>query len=241
MATIDYTETELEGGDERYSWTPLTETNTDGRPVGLAKNSGNVVQLLGTVGGATVAIQGSLDGTNWVTLIEFTALGLKVIPAGPLYLRPLVVGGSGTSVTVLLMSRRSPLAESLTGASGALAPGATAAAGGIPSTARLLSAAGSVNATNVKASAGRIYSIQGQNVSANARWLKLYDKATAPSDADTPRKSIILPGGTAFALDWAVGLSFANGIGYRLTTGSADNDTGALTAGDVLGLNIDYA
>lgn len=128
------------------------------------------------------------------------------------------------------------------GTTNGVAPNAVAAAGGIPSTARLLSAANTTNGTNVKGSAGRVYAIQGYNAAAAVRYLKLYNKATTPAvGTDTPVKTIAIPGTTVFALDWPIGYSFATGIGFGLSTGSADNDTGALTAGDILGLNIDYA
>ncbi len=106
-------------------------------------------------------------------------------------------------------------------------------------TARLLSAAADVNATVVKASSGVIYTIEGWNA-AVITYLKLYDKATTPSDADTPRRTILLPANTRFALDFPRGLLFAAGIGFRLTTGRADNDTNAVAADAVLALNIDY-
>lgn len=107
-------------------------------------------------------------------------------------------------------------------------------------TARLLSAAASVNATLVVAGGVQLKAIQGHNARASASYLKLYDKATAPAETDTPKKTIYLPAGTTFAFDFGDGVTFENGLGYRLTTGSADNDTGALTAADVLGLNVDY-
>lgn len=120
---------------------------------------------------------------------------------------------------------------------------ASAATGGIPSTARLLSAAGSSgDATNVKASAGRVYAIQGANVATSARYLKLYNSASAPTaGAGTPVKTIYLPPQAAFAFDWPLGLTFATGIGFTLVTGSADNSSSSVTAGDILALNIDYA
>ncbi|MCA1831226.1 MAG: hypothetical protein LC750_00500 [Actinobacteria bacterium] len=118
---------------------------------------------------------------------------------------------------------------------------ASAATGGIASTARLLSAAASTNATNVKGSAGRVYCIQGHNAAAAFRYLKLYNKATSPTvGTDTPVRTIALPPGASFVLDFPLGYSFATGIGYGLTTAAADADTGALTAGDVICLNIDY-
>lgn len=120
-------------------------------------------------------------------------------------------------------------------------PGASAATGGIASTSRIVSAAASTNATSAKASAGRVYAIQGYNAAATVRYLKLYNKASAPTvGTDVPVKTLALPPGAGFAFDFPIGYSFATGIAYALTTGSADNDTGALTAGDILGLNVDY-
>lgn len=106
------------------------------------------------------------------------------------------------------------------------------------SSSRLLSAAGSVNATVVKAGPGMLVRIQGYNARGSAVYLKLYDKATAPAATDTPVKTFYLPATAAFDLETP--FVFTTGIGYRLTTGGADNDTGALTAADILALNVDY-
>jgi hypothetical protein len=105
-------------------------------------------------------------------------------------------------------------------------------------TARLLSAAASDNATLIQAGNVQLRRITGYNAAAAGRYLKLYDKATAPASTDTPRKTYYLPATSAFALD--LNDYFQFGLGYRLTTGSADNDTAALTSGDILGLNLDY-
>lgn len=122
-----------------------------------------------------------------------------------------------------------------------MAPSATAAYGAT-TTSRIVSAAASTNATSAKATAGTLYSAKGYNAAASARYLKFYNKASAPTvGTDTPVLTIYLPATTAFALDWPNGRLFATGIAYALTTGSADADTGALTAGDVLALNIEYA
>lgn len=108
---------------------------------------------------------------------------------------------------------------------------------------RLLSAAGSSgDATNVKASPGVLYGVQGYNVAASTRYLKLYDSASAPTaGSGTPKKTIAIPAGAAFAIDFPNGLRFGSGIGYTLVTGSADNSSASVTAGDILGLNLDYA
>lgn len=112
---------------------------------------------------------------------------------------------------------------------------------GIPSathTHRLLSAAASVNATLVKGSPGAVHRVQGFNNKASAVFLKLYDKATAPDQNDVPRKTLRLVASANF--DFELHDSYALGIGYRLTTAAADNDTGVLVAADIQCLNIDY-
>lgn len=108
------------------------------------------------------------------------------------------------------------------------------------SASRILSAAATTNATSAKASAGYLHKVVGYNAAAAARYLKIYNKASAPTvGTDTPVMTLYLPGQSAFALDLD-GVYFSTGIAYALTTGSADNDTGALTAADVLGLNVIY-
>ena len=118
-----------------------------------------------------------------------------------------------------------------------------ATSGGIASVARLPSAAASTNAANVKGSAGRVYSVDCLNASAAARFLKLYNKATAPTvGTDAPFATFAIPAGQRLSINWGdIGLYLSAGIGYALTTGAPDADTGALTAGDIVGLNIGYA
>lgn len=108
-------------------------------------------------------------------------------------------------------------------------------------TARLLSAAASTNATSVKAGPGIVYLIDGYNSNAAARYLKLYNKASAPTvGTDTPILTRYLAPQASFSLSLPAGLSFSAGIAYALTTGAPDADTGALTAGDIVALNVAY-
>lgn len=110
------------------------------------------------------------------------------------------------------------------------------------STARLLSAAASTNGTNIKASAGDLFRIRGYNAKAGAVYLKLYNKATAPTvGTDTPVATYYLPASAAFEIAFDNPLYFATGIGYGLTGAAADADTTALTAGDVVCMNVHYA
>jgi hypothetical protein len=118
-----------------------------------------------------------------------------------------------------------------------------ATAGGYATVTRLVSAAASTNATVVKAAAGRVYMIRGYNAAAAVRYLKIYNKATAPTvGTDTPILTFALKPSDNFDIDFqAIGYYFATGIGFALTTGSADADTGALTAADVVGMNVIYS
>ena len=106
---------------------------------------------------------------------------------------------------------------------------------------RIVSAAASTNATSAKASAGDLHRVMGYNAALTVRYLKFYNKASAPTvGTDVPVLTIALAPSSAFerSLD---SFYFSTGIAYAMTTGSADADTGALTAGDVLGLNVVYA
>lgn len=108
-------------------------------------------------------------------------------------------------------------------------------------TSRLPSAAASTNATVAKASAGDLWSIHGVNAAAAVRFLKIYNKATAPTvGTDTPVMTFGLVAGQAFDID-CYGHYFSAGISWALTVNAADADTTALTAGDVVGMSMNFA
>jgi hypothetical protein len=69
---------------------------------------------MGTLGGATITIQGSneLTPTNWATLhdvngddLAFTAAGMQVIAENVTHIRPLLSGGAGSDVDVIMLAR----------------------------------------------------------------------------------------------------------------------------------------
>jgi hypothetical protein len=121
---------------------------------------------------------------------------------------------------------------SVTLTSTALATSATVAGTAI---AKVLAAA-SVNNTLVKATAGRLYGYHLANTSAAWRYVKFYNKATAPvAGTDTPVLTVPIPPGGVAVVDRPIPISFATGIGYALTTGAADNDATAVAANDVVG------
>lgn len=93
------------------AWTPLTTTNADGNPMNYASNGmgGVTFQATGTWGVAgTLVIEGSNDGVTYFTLsdqanvaLSLTANSLKTVRDTPLWIRPRITGGDGTtSITV---------------------------------------------------------------------------------------------------------------------------------------------
>jgi len=108
-----------------------------------------------------------------------------------------------------------------------------------PGSGRSLLSAATTNATSVKASAGQVYAIYAHNLNAAVRYLKLYNKASAPTvGTDTPVLTLPIPGNTAgagFVLDTGgMGIAFATGVALALTTGVADADTGAVAANEIV-------
>lgn len=109
-----------------------------------------------------------------------------------------------------------------------------------------LIAANSNNATSLKASPGRIEGIELGGIGAAPAYLKLYDKASAPTcGTDTPVKVLIIPA-AATAANGAVnnvtipdGFSFLVGIAFCVVTGIADADNTSVAAATYI-VNIDY-
>lgn len=120
------------------------------------------------------------------------------------------------------------------------APVASAAGGATPYSYVALGSGGTnQDSQNVKGSAGQLYGYDLFNLSSSARYVKFYDLAAAPTSSNTPVRRLLVPAGGGVVRLLGLGLVFANGIGFRITTGYADGDTGTITAGDVL-VNLDY-
>lgn len=112
------------------------------------------------------------------------------------------------------------------------------------SASRIASAAASVNATSAKGSAGNAFKAYGNNVKASVVYLKLYNKATAPTvGTDVPVLTIPVAASGRFEIDigGAYGFHFPTGIALAFTTDAADAGTTALLAGDILGFTLTYA
>lgn len=102
------------------------------------------------------------------------------------------------------------------------------------------------SSTEIKQTAGQIYSITLSNRNASAESIyKLYDKAGGTANwidhtTDVPVKVIPIPAKTTIHLDFGdVGIYFANGIHERACTGIAHTDDTDVSANDVV-VNLNY-
>lgn len=86
----------------------------------------------------------------------------------------------------------------------------------------------------IKAAKGQVFFYVLCNNAATARFVKLYDKATAASSSDTPVMTIELPATMTLQLTLPQGIEFLTGISVRATNLVADNDNTAPSANDVV-------
>ncbi len=96
--------------------------------------------------------------------------------------------------------------------------------------------------TVAKNSAGQVYGWAIFNTNAAACYVKLYNKATGPTSADTPVVTLLIPGNTAgggLVTQLNKGIAFSSGISYRATTAIADNSAAAVAASEV-SINLFY-
>lgn len=121
-----------------------------------------------------------------------------------------------------------------------MVPAVRPTAGGVTQFRRLATA--DTNVVAVKASAGRVYGYVISNTSAAAKFVKLYNKATAPTiGTDVPVRTIMVPAGGIAAYHVGQGLAgFTAGIAIAATGAIGDADTTALAANDLI-IQIDYA
>lgn len=96
----------------------------------------------------------------------------------------------------------------------------------------------------IKNSAGIVRCVNASNINASPRYVKLYDKATAPDPSqDTPIAVLLIPGATTGGLNVLAcgpkGLECTVGIAINIVTTSPDNGATGVAAGDVI-VNVIY-
>jgi len=210
------------------SWDRLYGDKTNGAFVQI-KNTPNVnIQSnaainLAQVGGASVALGQTTMSASIPVAIASNQGAVPASQSGTWTVQP----GNTANTTPWLTTQT---------------PGTT---GGL-SISRTLSAA-STNSTNAKGSAGQVYGWYIVNTSAALKYVKLYNKATAPTcGTDTPVITLAIPAASATGIagagsnvDFSGGIAFSTGIGYCITGAVADNDTTAVASNDVI-LNLFY-
>lgn len=97
----------------RYLWTALATGDTIDalKLTGIGARRASI-QVSGTFGGATVKVQTSNDGTNFAdikdihnTAISTTAAAMFEATSAAVYIKPVISGGTGDSVNVILHMR----------------------------------------------------------------------------------------------------------------------------------------
>ena len=108
MATIQFSNTR--DGAIVTTWAAMAGTD-DCAPFRLPSSADLTFQLAGTFGGATVTLQGSNNGTNWHALsqkgpasanMSYAVSAVHAANETPLFVRPFITGGTGSSITVIL-------------------------------------------------------------------------------------------------------------------------------------------
>ena len=91
------------------------------------------------------------------------------------------------------------------------------------------------NALLVKATGATVFSITASNIGATTRYLKIYNKATAPVvGTDIPILTIPILAGNIQNIDLGTfGLRTLTGLGIGITAGALDTDVAVIGAGEV--------
>ena len=208
-----------------------------------------VVDVSGTFV-ATVQVQSSINGTTWRNVTgstsiinlstgaylasgNITAAGLYAIDISSFqYVR--LISTAYTSGTMVLeynsvtSGNLNPAGNTV---AGTIALGAGTASIGTVATpsgsAISVTTTASTNASSQKSTAGNLFEISVSNPTATAAYVKLYNKASAPTaGTDVPVLTIVAPATSATATPSSINLTFSQ-IGKRFTTGIAM----AVTAG----------
>ena len=102
-----------------------------------------------------------------------------------------------------------------------------------PESAKVISTA-STNATSIAARPALLVGYFLGNDNSAARYVKLYDKASAPTvGTDVPKLTLRIPGASSANLEFRDPLPFTVGLALAMTTGVADSDAGAVAANEV--------
>lgn len=218
------------------------------------------VQVIGTYTGA-LSIQGTIDGTNWVTFggaalivnlataatsatIASASTGLfQVGISGVQQVRVTALSAVTGTATLSLRAVDGNAQVALDAAipAGSNAIGAVTITGSAtvtPTTGTpyALTTAATTNAAVVKASAGSLFEVAITNTTAAAIVVKLYNKATAPTvGTDVPLLAVPVAVGSVATIGFPeIGKRFSAGIAIATTAAIATTDVAAISAGAII-------
>lgn len=214
--------------------TSFAATQATGTNLHTVVDSGNIA-----VTGSVTATLASTTITGTVAVTDNAGSLTVDAPVGtPAFVR---LSDGAAAITTLPVSLASVPSHAVTNAGTfAVQTSATSTGGYTPG--KLVSAA-TTNATVIKASAGTLGHISASNVNAAARYLKFYNKATAPTvGTDVPVLTYIIPGNTAGAGTNIPlppqGINFSTGISFATTTEATDAGSTGVAVSEIV---INYA
>lgn len=214
------------------------------------------IQTLTIGTSAVLNFEQSNDGVNWRTLPAWdtttitativttvAAVGMVASQWYSRFFRIRITGQTAgtTSVAVVASDAEFAAQNTQVGGSvtvaGTVGVAASAAASGVTVT-RVKSAA-TTNATLLKAVAGNLYGVHVSNTTSSAKFLKFYNKATAPTvGTDVPLFTIPIAPNGRVDIDFTFPVRFTLGIGIAITGAVADTDTTVTAVDDVTGLLV---
>lgn len=113
MAVVKGKVTIKPNGSVTVFWEGLTGADT-ASPVDISHWPDRTVGVMGTFGGTTITIQGSMNDSDYATLkdnagaaLSFTTAGIRFIVENPFYIKPVVTGGTGVDIDVIISAKGS--------------------------------------------------------------------------------------------------------------------------------------
>jgi hypothetical protein len=216
------------------------------------------IQITGTFVG-TVTFQASNDNTNWFGLVgklssdgsgtlgaTATATGIFIASlVGYQYVRArLTAYTSGTATANAYLSREivtltQPQGTAVTVSSGSISVVGSSTSSG--TTSYTVNSAAGTNAASVKNSAFNLYGLSAMNTTASNKYVRIYQKATAPTvGTDIPVMVVSIPATSSKEIAFVPALRIGTGLAVAITGGAAATDSTAVAAGDVQ-LLVSYA
>ena len=245
------------------SYTPTTgniAANGQTVPINCERFSNLMIHCTGTFSTVNCTFEGSLNSTNgtdgnWfgVQAVRSNANTIETttgnLSAAPVYAWELSVNGlkyfrvratawtSGTQVWTFIAGTYAtePIPAAQTTATQAVSGTVTAnTVLGSPTNASIVNSANSTNGTVVKASAGNIHSITASNNGILPAYLKFHNSASVTAGTTAVAMWFIIPASSNIHIPFgALGARFSAGICLSITSGLPDNDTSAVSAGQV--------